>query len=353
MSSQPNRIQSRTGHGSVTPEKIMQYAWGYAPPLIIEAAVRNGVFDALEGHPKTSAEVSAATGSSERGLVMIMNALVGLELLVRSDDGLYSLTPESAAFLVSSKPAFLGGFYRQLSTRLIPGWLHLAEVVRTGKPALRVDDQSEGAEFFEQMVADIFPLSFGPARIAAEALDVASVAAGMGGRPYRLLDIGAGSGAWGLAFAQASPHVAITAVDWENVLQVTRKIAAKFGIGDRLSCLPGNLRTVEFGTGYQAATIGHILHSEGAVRSRQLLERVFAALAPGGTVVIGEFLVNPDRRGPLSGLIFGVNMLVNTTDGDTWSFEEIADWLRACGYVNPRTVDCHSESPLILADKPR
>jgi hypothetical protein len=32
----------------LTPERIMQLAWGYAPPLIIEAAVRHRVFDLLE-----------------------------------------------------------------------------------------------------------------------------------------------------------------------------------------------------------------------------------------------------------------------------------------------------------------
>jgi hypothetical protein len=33
------------GHAAITPERIMQLAWGYAPPLIIEAAVRHQVFD--------------------------------------------------------------------------------------------------------------------------------------------------------------------------------------------------------------------------------------------------------------------------------------------------------------------
>ena len=46
---------------AVTPERIMQYAWGYAAPLILEAAVRTGVFDALAGGPRSAAEVSAAT----------------------------------------------------------------------------------------------------------------------------------------------------------------------------------------------------------------------------------------------------------------------------------------------------
>jgi predicted transcriptional regulator len=98
----------------------MRYTWGYAPPLILEAAVRNHVFDALEQGPKTVAEVSASTGASERGLSSIMNALVGLELLVREDTGRYELTPESAAYLVSDKPAYLGGMLAHSSTQLIP-----------------------------------------------------------------------------------------------------------------------------------------------------------------------------------------------------------------------------------------
>src|SRR2546427_13232752 len=95
--------QSKPG---VTPERIMQMAWGYAPPLIIEAAVRNGVFDQLDAGPKTIEETSAATGASVRGLRAIMNALVGFDLLSKSADGRYALTPESAAFLVGSRPPF-------------------------------------------------------------------------------------------------------------------------------------------------------------------------------------------------------------------------------------------------------
>ena len=33
---------------SVTPERIMQFAWGYAPPLILEAAIKHRVFDVLD-----------------------------------------------------------------------------------------------------------------------------------------------------------------------------------------------------------------------------------------------------------------------------------------------------------------
>src|SRR5438105_1874493 len=94
------------------PELVMRHAWGYAPPLILEVAIRQKVFDHLAGGPKTAEELAALTGSSPRGLRLLLNAVVGLELLTRDDRGRYALTPESEAFLVSTKPGFLGGFYK-------------------------------------------------------------------------------------------------------------------------------------------------------------------------------------------------------------------------------------------------
>jgi len=99
------------------------------------------------------------------------------------------------------------------------------------------------------------------------------------------------------------------------------------------------------------ATLGHILHSEGVERSRALLRRTQAALAAGGTIAIAEFLVDADRRGPMNGLIFAVNMLVNTEAGNTYSFDEIAGWLTEAGFTNPRQLPSPGPSPLILATR--
>src|SRR5579863_6268330 len=126
---------------AVTPERIMQLAWGYAPPLAIEAAIRHRVFDVLDAGPKSLAEVSAATGANERGLKGIMNLLTGFNFLAKTPDGRYTLTPESAAFLVSTKPAFQGGMFRHMSTQLMPNWMQLSNIVATGKPAVAVNQE--------------------------------------------------------------------------------------------------------------------------------------------------------------------------------------------------------------------
>jgi precorrin-6B methylase 2 len=329
----------------VTPERIMQLAWGYVPPLLLEAAIRHRIFDLLDGGPKTVSQLQKETGASQRGLTAVMNALVGLDFLAKDKQGAYSLTPESSTFLVSTKPSFQGGFIRHGSEQLIPKWLHLNDIVATGHPVAAVNQEGPGGDFFQKFVNDIFPMSYPAARVLSQHLTA-------GGAAARVLDLAAGSGVWGIAMAQGSEAVRVTAVDWPDVIPITRKTVDRFGLTSRFSFVEGDLLEADFGTGHTVATLGHILHSEGGERSRALLKKVFHALAPGGTIVIAEFLVNADRTGPVNGLFFAVNMLVNTDNGDTYSFEEISHWLSDAGFTNARTLDAPGPSPLILATKP-
>jgi hypothetical protein len=291
-------------------------------------------------------QVAQETGTSERGGAAIMNVLVGLEFLSKVGEN-YALTPESAAFLVSTKPGFQGGLLRHVSGQLVPSWLHLNEIVATGAPTQSVNQQGTGSEFFEKFVNDIFPMSYGAASDLAQYLRLDLMSGSVS-----VLDLAAGSGVWGIALAQSAPSVQVQAVDWPGVLTVTRKNADRFGFAERFTYSEGDLLQADFGKNHNVATLGHILHSEGKERSRKLIRKTFDALAPGGTIAIQEFLVNADRTGPVQGLIFAVNMLVNTDHGGTFSFEEISDWLAEAGFVDARTLASRGPSPLILANKP-
>src|SRR5580692_4820992 len=102
----------------LSPERIMQLSWGYAPPLIIEAAVKHRLFDLLDASPKTASQLARAADVSLRGVRAIANALVGLRLLAR-ERGRYTLTPESAAFLVSRQSGYQGAFFHHISSQLM------------------------------------------------------------------------------------------------------------------------------------------------------------------------------------------------------------------------------------------
>ncbi len=329
--------------------RLMQMSWGFAAPLMVEAAGQIGLFDLLEREPQTIDQVAAATGTSARGLAVLMQALAGLQLIRRDDAGRFALTAESAAFLVSSKPETnLSGLFRHVRTQLIPNWLNLAEAVRTGGPASRRSEQpSKGGAHFAAFVEGLLPLGWPAASALADHLRIEE-----GDGEPSVLDIGAGSGVYSIPFALRSRRVRITAVDLPEVLQVTQRMAEHYGIGDRLRTIAGDMAAVEFGRGYRVATLGQILHSQGAAENRALLKKTFDAVAPGGVIAIAEFLVDADRSGPLSSLIFAANMLVNTESGSTYSFDEIRGWLEQAGFAQIRTLDVPGPSPLILATRP-
>jgi SAM-dependent methyltransferase len=331
----------------VTPERLMQFGFAYAPPLIIGAAVSNKVFDTLESGGKTVEQISKTTGASQRGLRAIMNALVGLELLKKDRHGKYSLTPESEAFLVRNKPGTLGGLFAMASTHLVPDWLHLNEAVKTGTPPTAVNREATGPEFFSVLVENIIPMSYPAAMALGQSLGLAKT-----GKPVRVLDVAAGSGIWGIALAQQSPLVRVTAQDWPAMIPTTKRITQKFGVADRFSYVGGDVLEADFGSNYDVAILGHILHTEGEDRSRKLLKKVFAALKPGGTIAIGEWLVNDARTEPLPSLIFAVNMLVHSERGDTFSFNEIKSWLEEAGFKKARKLQVPGPSPLVVATKP-
>ncbi len=340
------RPPARNGQAP-TPERILQFAWGYAPPLILQTALNLRLFDLLDEGSKTVEALAHRTGASIRGLKAICNALVGLDFLTRKGKQ-YALTPESATFLVSTKPAYHGTYFMHMTRQLIPRWMKLDQAVRTGRPVLAANQENHGSVFFAEFVESLFPLSYKAARMLGEHLGVPRLVA-----PATVLDVGAGSGVWGTALAHLSPHIRIHAVDWPEVLEVTKRMVRRQGVADRLSVAAGDLLEADFGRGHQIAVIGHILHSEGPERSRRLLKKTFAALAPGGTIAISEFMPDDDRKGPPSALIFAVNMLVHTEAGGTFTFEEMSEWLRKAGFVNPRLLEAPAPSPLVLATKPQ
>jgi len=241
---------SASSNPAVRPDRIMEMIWGYAPPMILATAVHNKVFDLLDAGPKTVDELAKASGNSARGLRAIMNALVGFQFLSKSSDGRYALTPESAAFLVSSKPGYLGKFVEFSGLKSIQTWLPLPEIVRTGKPNTAINQQDAGESFFQDLVEPIFAMSYPATQVAGQALGLANAKT-----PVKILDIGAGSGVWGIGLAQQSPQVSVTAQDMPGVLEVTRRMVARFNLADRFSYLPGDFHNVDFGTGYNLVTI--------------------------------------------------------------------------------------------------
>ena len=342
-----NPADSTSHDKPITPDRLMQFVWGFAPTCMLHAAVQNRVFDVLDAGPKTIDQVASATGASLRGVRGLLEALASMQIIVCTGDR-FALAPDTAAFFVRGKPAFLGGMLNHIVGQLMDNWTKLDDSVRTGRPAFSVNRQQGGAEFFEHFVEDLFNLNYaGAAALAGElARGLADIKT-----PFTVLDIAAGSGVWSIPLLKLLPNAHAVAVDFPAVTPVTRRVYQRHGLDSRLKTIDGDIATAHFQSGHRAAFLGHILHSEGEQRSRRLLKKVSDSLVPGGTIAIAEFVPADDRSGPPYPLIFALNMLVNTDEGDTFTFSQMSSWLTEAGFRNPRQFPIPGPSPIVLATK--
>jgi hypothetical protein len=102
---------------------------------------------------------------------------------------------------------------------------------------------------------------------------------------------------------------------------------------------------------FDLVILGHIIHGQGVEAGRKLIGRAYRALRDRGLLLISEFVPNDDRSGPEVPLLFGLNMLLNTPQGDVFTMREYREWLREAGFAKITKMRAPAISPLILATK--
>ena len=167
----------------------------------------------------------------------------------------------------------------------------------------------------------------------------------------RLLDLGGGPATYAITFAQANPGLKATVFDLPMPIEIARENIAKNGLTGRVDTLAGNFLKDEIGTGYDFIWISQILHSHDEEQSRFIIAKAVAALAPGGTLAIQDFYLNPDGASPTGAAMFGVHMLAVTPHGRAYTHAEVAAWMQAAGLAAPEFIESGMDASILVAKK--
>ncbi len=311
-----------------TPQLFFETVWGYQHTAALKAAVELDLFTAVGEGAATAKALAERCQASERGVRILCDYLATLGFLTKQD-GRYALTPDSAAFLDRRSPAYLGSTVKFLTIpELLKGFETLTSAVRKGGTA--VDEEGSTAPehpIWVEFARSMAPLAAMSAPLVARLLN--AEAAG----PWKVLDIAAGHGLYGVELAKQNPRAEVVAVDWPSVLAVAEENVRAAGVADRWRMRPGSAFAVDFGEGYDVALLTNILHHFDPPTCEKLLRRVYAALKPGGRAVTLEFIPNPDRVSPPRPAQFSLVMLSSTPEGDAYTFAELEKMCRNAGFA--------------------
>jgi predicted O-methyltransferase YrrM len=314
-----------------SPGIVFDTLQAYQRSVALKAGIDLDLFTAIAIGNHSLSAIAARIKASEKGTRVLCDFLTMMGFLLKNS-GEYSLTPDSAAFLDRRSPAYLGTMANFLMSPNTAGLLeNITDVIRHGG-ALPSDHGALAPEhpMWVEFARSMAPMMQMPAEMIAKMF--------AGSKPIKILDISAGHGLYGIAFAKLNPNAKVTGLDWANVLEVAKENAAKAGVADRYSVIAGSAFDVDFGSGYDIILIPNFLHHFDPATNEKLLRKVHAALAPAGSVIAPEFIPNEDRISPQRDAMFSMQML-GTPAGDAYTFAELEAMFRNAGFAHSEMRD--------------
>lgn len=312
-----------------TPDQIFGSMMGHVRSAVLKAGIDLGVFDLIAGGTSDLAGLVRASGVPERGLRIVLDAMVGFEWLDKSG-GQYTLRPLAEMFLVKSQPVYLGAMAAIMGHSLIWERLsRLTDIVRRGGVAGEENPANRESHPFWTVFAEASRGLSAPQ--AAALAEIVKPERFVGAR---IVDLACGSGLYGFTMLKrADARARLTSVDWPNVLDKARETALEWGIADRIDWRPGSIFEVDWGRDHDIAIASQIYHHFDLEQNLMLSRRILASLRPGGELVIHDAIPDEARTERSFPLVFAVVMLATTDHGDTFTFEQYRDTLERAGFA--------------------
>ncbi len=326
MSTSPKRRSRRAT--TLTPEPLYRLGTAFWGSGVLFAAHRLSIFEALEARPRTASEVAGVCGLTLPGAEKLLTACAALGLVAGDEAGRYRNSPVAKTFLVRGKPAYQGhllAYFADLWSR----FGELEHLLKTGEigpreaafALARPDDERRAAE--RAWVLAMHEIAVGgQAEALCRAIDLSDCA--------RLLDVSGGSGSYALHFAEQYPGLVAEVLDLPEVIAVAEELIRQSVVGARVRARAGDFLNADYGSGYDVVLLSGVLHGLGERHILRVLKKAYAALNPGGRVIVQE--LTPDAPSPAAAqfaALFSLNMM----SGAAYSAERIALWLNQSGFL--------------------
>jgi hypothetical protein len=310
------------------PEPVVLGAWGLFVSRLLLVGTKLGVFDALSDGPADAAALAGRLQVSPEGLERLLRALNGLGYLKRAR-GAYSLRPVARKWLARGAKTSMRDAL--LFVEDLWDWTaRLEDGVRTGRGMRLHDDHVLTAESWGRYLRGLATFAGPASKEIVRRLRVPRQA-------RRLLDVGGGHGLYAGAFCRRYPKLQAQVLDLAEATVHGREIVREAGLADRVQFRDGDMRTADWGEGWDVILVFNVLHNATAEEARLVLGKASKALARGGLLALqeSEYRVTDGDLSFTAG--FGELFFFLVSGARTWPEATMRGWLTELGFQKVRT----------------
>ena len=154
---------------NATSDRIQDTLYAFMRSQILFSALDLDIFSLVDSGINTQTALQARLNTSERGLRILLNGLVGIGFLEKPTGERYALPVDVKRFLVKDAPGYIGGMVHHCK-RLYENWSMLTDAVHSGQPAGGAHSLAQLETFFAELVKGLYVSNYPTAQRLAELL---------------------------------------------------------------------------------------------------------------------------------------------------------------------------------------
>jgi ubiquinone/menaquinone biosynthesis C-methylase UbiE len=329
-------------------DRIQNAFYAFTQSQLLFTAIDLDLFTYISQGYSNIVQLAKKTGLDGRGLHIFLNGLVGIGFLQVKQVNTFALPPDVEQFLVRDSATYIGGMAHHCK-RLYENWSMLTESVRSGQPVGGAQSLAQMEVYFSELAQGLYVSNASAAQRLCDLLDSSKVRL-KGDTPLNILDVAGGSAVWSIAMLERNARSTATLIDFSSVIEIAERYVTKHGLADRFTYCPGDLEEIEvLPQHFDVIILANICHALGEFATRKTFQKLSKALKPGGVLVIIDFVPDNNRSEVGWPLVFGVNMLITTPEGDVFTRDEYSEWLKAAGFQTVTFEEVDKEVTAILS----
>lgn len=333
---------------------LFDLAAGFIYSQVLGAFVELKLVDQLRGEPRTVTALAEAVAVPPEALRRLLEAAAVLELAESLPRDRFTLGPKGAALVDNPGVQAMVRHHRHLYADLADP-VALLRANRAGETALRrfwryaeLPPEARAEQLTDADVGAYSELM----RTSQSAL-VDEVLAGFSFKDCRrLLDVGGGYGHFVSRVAEVYPALECTIFDLPPVAEAARHRLAGAAAAGRITTVGGDFTRDPLPAGADLVTFLRVLHDHDDAVVKALLRAVWAALPPGGRLLIAEPLADAPGFSRVGHTYFGIYLFAMGS-GRPRTAVELTHMLEAAGFhaVSVRQTRMPLEGTLLIAHK--
>jgi len=291
-------------------------SYGFMASQALFTGLETGIFDAIAASDAGALDLAAlqkACNSTAPRLQTLLTSLVVIKCLRRDAAGMYTLSPNTARFLVQSSKQYYGDYLRyQMGRQFYHRMGALPDVMATGEAP------SYASWFSDPETAATYTQAQHNGSLATAKYLIKKKL--QLGDAKTMLDVGGGSGAFSYVFVDKTPGLESTVLELPEVCRTGEGIKKTMSesVQERVKFVELDATSPDWPVSdgvFDVVLMSYISGSvpEGIIKA--LYTNAYKALKPGGRLLVHDFMVNDSLDSPPLGALWALQHVTVNADG--------------------------------------